>query len=168
MTSNTLELQNLIEGFQLSCQTEGKSPKTIEWYTSFVTRFRLFLELNNLPSQIDKISKNHIRQFILYLQEEARTPHSGKNLSGATIQGYARALKAFFSWADREGYISFNQMAKIPVPKAPVKIINTLTTEQINGLVNTCRNYNGNGQRDLIILLEMLAISIPHRLYPCL
>ncbi len=103
MNSSILGLQNLIEGFRLSCRTEGKSPKTIEWYYSFITRFRQFLELNNLPAQIDKINKNHIRQFILYLQEEARTPRSGKTLSGATVQGYVRTLKAFFSWASREG-----------------------------------------------------------------
>jgi len=160
MTSNILELQNLIEGFRLSCQTEGKSPKTIEWYTSFVTRFRLFLELNNLPSQIDKINKNHIRQFILYLQEEARTPHSGKNLSGATIQGYVRALKAFFSWADREDYILSNPLAKIPLPKARSKIISTFTEEQIDILLNMCQTSNGYGQRNLVILLLLLDSGI--------
>jgi hypothetical protein len=34
MNSKVLDLENLIRGFRLSCQTEGKSPKTIEWYTS--------------------------------------------------------------------------------------------------------------------------------------
>jgi hypothetical protein len=40
MKRNILELQNLIDGFKLSCQTDGKSAVTVEWYTSFWLRFR--------------------------------------------------------------------------------------------------------------------------------
>ena len=32
METSVLDIANLIRGFELSCQTEGKSPKTIEWY----------------------------------------------------------------------------------------------------------------------------------------
>jgi len=85
MNSNTLELKNLIEGFKLSCQTEGESPKTVEWYISFLTRFRLFLEANKLPSDLSGINKSHIREFVRYLQTDARVPRSGKTLSSATI-----------------------------------------------------------------------------------
>jgi len=88
MKASVLELSNLIQGFKLSCQTEGKSPKTIEWYISFLLRFLKFLEQNGLPTQLDHIEKTHIRQFILYLQQEARTSHKHKPLSGATVQGY--------------------------------------------------------------------------------
>jgi len=40
MNNNSLALTNLIKGFRLSCQTENKSPKTTEWYTCFLGRFR--------------------------------------------------------------------------------------------------------------------------------
>ena len=52
MDSGFLELANLIEGFKLSCQTEGKSPRTIEWYVAFLTRFRRFLESEHLPTAL--------------------------------------------------------------------------------------------------------------------
>ena len=39
METSNLALENLIQGFRLSCQTEGKSPKTVEWYTSFLGIF---------------------------------------------------------------------------------------------------------------------------------
>lgn len=160
MNSSILELQNLIEGFRLSCQTEGKSPKTTEWYYSFMTRFRQFLEQNGLPTKIDQINKNSVRQFILYLQKEARTPHSDKSLSGATVQGYVRTLKAFFSWADREDYITANPLAKIPLPKAESKVVNTFTSDQINKLVSLCWMSNSNGQRNLAILLLLLDTGV--------
>jgi hypothetical protein len=48
MNNNVLDMANLIEGFVLTCQTEGKSPKTIEWYTGFLTRFRPGCELHTI------------------------------------------------------------------------------------------------------------------------
>jgi len=105
MKNSLLELGNLIQGFHLSCQTEGKSPKTIEWYTTFLYRFLAFLEFRNYPTDTAQINKEHIRAFILYLQKEARTPRSKKPLSPAPVQGYVRTLKSFFSWVVREEYL---------------------------------------------------------------
>ena len=160
MSSNILELQNLIEGFRLSCQTEGKSPKTIEWYFSFLTRFRHFLQVNQLPTKLCQIKKAQIREFIRYLQIEAKTPRSERPLSGATVQGYVRTLKAFFSWADREGYMVSGQIGRIPIPKASTKVINTFTHDQISKLANICQLSNGNGHRNLTVLLLLLDTGI--------
>ena len=156
METSNLALENLIQGFRLSCQTEGKSPKTIEWYYSFLDRFRRFLILSNYPANINRINKDHIRLFIRYLQEEARTPHSNKPLSIATIQGYVRTLKAFFSWALREEYVDTNPMKKIPVPKGTIKIVNTFAHEQIRNLLHICRNTNGLGYRNLTVFLLLI------------
>ena len=41
MKSSTLEIENLIQGFKLSCQTEGKSPKATEWYAEMLTAYIL-------------------------------------------------------------------------------------------------------------------------------
>ncbi len=71
MKSSNLDLGNLIQGFRLSCQTEGKSPKTIEWYTSFLERFYRFLRESHLSVDVADIDKDHIRLFIRYLQTRA-------------------------------------------------------------------------------------------------
>ena len=85
MKTSILELNNLIQGFQLSCQTEAKSPKTIEWYTTFLKRFLCFLHSSGYPTDVDRITRTHIRAFIRYLQVDAKTPHSRKPLSQATV-----------------------------------------------------------------------------------
>ena len=99
MTKSIMELGSLIQGFKFICQTEGKSAKTIDWYSDFLSRFHRFLERSNMPTNITKIDKNHVREFIRYLQTEAKTPRKLTPLTGATIQGYVRSLKALFSWA---------------------------------------------------------------------
>ncbi len=158
--NNELDLNNLIEGFKLSCQTENKSPKTIEWYTCFLQRFLQFLQHNNYPIRVSAIDKNHIRSFILYLQQQAKTPHTGKPLSNSTIQGYIRTLKVFFSWLSREEYIESNPMTRIPVPRAPIKIVNTFSHEHINRLATLCHISNGSGYRNLTIILLLLDSGI--------
>ena len=156
METGTLELKNLIQGFRLSCQTECKSPRTVEWYTSFLHRFHNFLERNNCPTDVNYLNRSHIRGFIRYLQVEARVPHTGMPLSTATIQGYIRTLKAFFSWATREEYLGSNPMAVIPMPKSPTKIISTFSDEQMAKLTDVCLNSTVNGRRNLTILLLFL------------
>ena len=118
MNSENLELTNLIEGFRLSCQTEGKSPRTIEWYDPMMRGFGGFLAVSGMPTDVTKVSKDHIRAFIRYLQTEAVVPRSEKPISGATLQAYVRTLKAFFAWSYREGYVATNPTAAIPVPEA--------------------------------------------------
>ena len=160
MKTSVLELENLIQGFKLCCQTEGKSPKTIEWYITFLLRFLAFLELNSYPTGAAQINKEVIRAFILYLQVEAKTPRSKKLLSPATVQGYVRTLRVFFSWVVKEEYLLVSPAAKIPVPKATHKVINTFTHKQIGKLAQACYRSNGNGYRNLTILLLLLDSGI--------
>jgi hypothetical protein len=47
--NSVLDLTNLIQGFKFSCQTEGKSPKTIEWYNDFLNGFRKYLNFKRFP-----------------------------------------------------------------------------------------------------------------------
>lgn len=127
------DIENFIQGFKLTCQAEGKSPKTIEWYTNFLERFRGFLASRGQSSSIEQIDKTRIREFILYLQVQVRCPRKNKPLSSATAQGYVRTLKAFFSWAKREEYLASNPMDKIPIPKATTKVIITLCVPGLEG-----------------------------------
>ena len=71
METSNLALEYLVQGFKLSCQAEGKSPRTVEWYTAFLLRFLKFLQSNSLPTILGYIDKGHIRAFIRYLQTEA-------------------------------------------------------------------------------------------------
>jgi site-specific recombinase XerD len=160
MSDKILELESLIEGFRLSCHTEGKSSKTIEWYECFLMKFRQFLHRNELPTGANQIEGDHVKAFIRYLMTDARVPRKNTNLSPATIQGYVRTLKAFFSWLEREGYISANPMTRIPIPKAPTKIIDTFTVDQIGRLTEVIKGSNGNGYRDLCMVVLMLDCGI--------
>ena len=160
MNSNTLELKNLIEGFKFTCQAEGKSPRTIEWYFALLMQFRQFLECKKISTDLGQIGKEEVRTFIRHLQTEAINHRNGKPLSGATIQGYVRTLKVFFSWAIREEYVLPNHFGRIQIPKAQSKIIDTFTPEQVKEMLNWCQSSCVNGHRNLAIILLFLDTGI--------
>jgi len=160
MKTSVLEIGDLIQGFKISCMAENKSPKTTEWYLCFLEKFYRFLEDNGYPTRITKLDKTHIRAFILHLQKEARTPHTKRNLSHSTVQGYVRTLKSFFSWLKREEYLERNTMAGIPVPRVPFKAVNTFSQEQIALMVEMCRKSGDTGHRNLTIILLLLDSGI--------
>jgi site-specific recombinase XerD len=156
MKTSVLDLENLIQGFKMSCQTEGKSPKTTEWFTSFLERFKRFLEESGLPTRVDQVDRNCVRRFILHLKQKAKALRTGRPLSAATIQGYVRTLKAFFACLEREEYITANLMAKIPIPKAEAKVVATFSEEQIQDLLGLCLSSNGSRLHNMVILLLLL------------
>ena len=160
MSSNYLELDALIDGFRLSCQTEAKSPVTTEWYASSLKRFRRYLVDSELPTHLFSINRAMIRAFIKYLQVEARVPRSGKQLSPYTVQGYVRTLKAFFAWIMREDYIEDNPMATIPLPRVPIKLVNTFDEGQIAKMLHECRLNRRSGYRDMTMIVVMLDTGV--------
>ena len=82
MNSNTLELKNLIEGFKLTCQTEGKSPRTTEWYFASLTRFQHFLEGKKISTDLGQIGKEDVRTFIGICKLRQGTPVMGNHYPG--------------------------------------------------------------------------------------
>ncbi len=156
MKNSNLGLEKLIQGFIFSCKVEAKSICTIEWYEAFLFRFRRYLLANTPNDNLVNINKMQIKTYINYLQTSAINQHTGKPLSGATIQGYVRTLKAFFSWAKRENYIKTNPMSGIAMPKAEKKILNTFTSDQVTRLISVCLTQKKTGFRNLLMILLML------------
>jgi len=156
MNTSAVQLDHLIEGFRLSCATEGKAAKTIEWYLCYLLRFVQFLVSKGLPTDVNQVDRGHVRVFIRHLQTEARCHGTDRPLAPATVQAYVRTLKAFFSWLVREEYLATSPMAGIPVPKAPTKVINTFSDEHITRLTQVCGSRKVHGPRNLAIFLLLL------------
>jgi len=52
-------LRSLVNGFVLTKQTEGKSPRTVEFYSENLKRFLWYVEKQNWPQEIIYLSKIH-------------------------------------------------------------------------------------------------------------
>jgi site-specific recombinase XerD len=166
MTGFNLNLVRLTESYALCLSTEGKSTKTITWYTANLKRFTQFLSANHLPDSADEISKEEARRFISHLQTEVTrwqsnsSIHDDKGLSAYSVQGYARTIKAFWSWLTDEGYITHNPMTSLKLPRTPRKVVSTLSQEQIQKILGAIDKKSSRGFRNFTMILLLLDSGI--------
>ena len=163
----TTDLRTLMEGFRLYCLAEGKQATTIRWYLGKLSIFLRFLHDEGLPTEACELSTTHLRAFLVHLRQNVKAdennpmkPAQTKDLSGKTIQGYARTLKAFFSWLTREGYIDRNPAKLLRIPSAPRVVIGTLSDDQVKTLLSIIDRRSTKGFRDFTIFLILLDTGI--------
>ncbi|HEY86531.1 MAG TPA: tyrosine-type recombinase/integrase, partial [Dehalococcoidia bacterium] len=166
MTGFSLNLVRLTESYALCLSTEGKSTKTITWYAANLKRFAQFLSDNHIPDSVDEIGKEEARRFISHLQtevtrwESSSSIHDDKRLSAHSVQGYARTLKAFWSWLTDEGYITYNPMTSLKLPKTPRKVISTFSQEQIQRILSAIDKKSSHGFRNYTMILLLFDTGI--------
>lgn len=135
------DIPELIKRFELSNRAEGKSPRTVTWYSEMLQTFCRYLQSNHGFSALSLLDIHTVREYILYLRQKPRfLGHSYASkqqsyLSPKTIQCHVRALKAFASWLCGEDYTSENRLQNLKLPKAPVTIIEPLTPHEINKII---------------------------------
>jgi len=144
--------------YQYSLESANRSPKTIVEYLANLKRFFAFLSSKNKLKDITDISRFELRDYIQYLQQSRRwsgRPELGDmgSLSPASIQVHVRAIKAFFGWLLREEYIEKNPLEKFPLPRAPQKLITTLSPAQVKMLLSAIDRITPTGARNYLIIL---------------
>jgi integrase/recombinase XerC len=142
-------MEKLISQF-LAYRKSGRnnSPCTIRAYSADLKQFRLFiLKIGN--DDISKINLPHLREFLAEFYQ--------KGSSRATLARKRAALRAFFQWAKREGYISHDIARGLMAPRRARTLPKYLGSEEIEALMNA-PDKTPAGQRDRA-LLEILYAS---------
>ena len=85
MHRKIVELPLLMEQFEIHNRTEGKSPRTVEWYNLVLGQRCDWLESRDTPATLEHVDEMMIRRFILFLQEKSGT--RAKTLS-THMRGY--------------------------------------------------------------------------------
>jgi len=161
----TLTIDQLIKLYEISNQAEGKSPKTVSWYRDISGLFACYLHDECGQDDISIFTKDTVRNYILYLRERPRfqghrfTPSHGK-VSAKTVQGHVRALKAFSTWLYTEGYTEDNRLQSIKLPKAPAKLIEPLTPDEIQKIMDSIDIHSYTGTRNHALLITLLDTGI--------
>jgi len=119
-----------------------------------------------MSASVTDIGITEVRQFIHHLQSEVvrwedkpNIRDSGR-LSPFSVQGYARTIKAFWSWLVEEGYIQENPIARLKLPRVPYKVIATFAPEQIQALIHSLDRRTPSGFRNYTIILLFLDTGI--------
>lgn len=136
------QLFELIEYYEVCNRAEGKSPKTISWYSANLKSFRNYLKNRHLPDSLNNIDTKLLREYVFYLLKKTKhenhphTPATTELLSTATVHGHVRTLRAFFNWLVVEGLAQNSPAKSLKPPKVTRKVVSTLSDEEIRTILN--------------------------------
>ncbi|GAG49604.1 unnamed protein product, partial [marine sediment metagenome] len=143
-----LDLTKLISHFAQSNKAEGKSPKTVSWYSEMLLDYVRFLRSTVREAILAELNATSVRGFIIQEQQRELSPY--------TVQGKVRALKALSSWLFAEGYTSDNLLANLKLPKVPAKLVEPLTDAEVDKLISVQNPLTAVGCRNIAILITLL------------
>jgi integrase/recombinase XerC len=129
------------------------SEHTLRNYGMDVESFRAFLEKQKGPKNgpVDWAATTS-QDFRAYLSSL-----HGKNAKGSIARRMA-ALRSFFRFLAKKGFISRDDSALVPIPKAEKKLPVTLSVAQVDALLAEPEKESPQGRRDRAIL-ELLYAS---------
>ena len=156
------KLAELIDYYEVCNRAEGKSSKTISWYSENLKHFHSYLKSRHSPDEINNIDTKLLREYVLYLfkrnkyQDHPYTPAKDTPLSTATIHGHVRTLRAFFGWLTKEEFINQNPTTGLKPPKLDQKVITILSDEEIRNTINTFNPKQTSDARNQTIFMMLV------------
>jgi len=166
-------LRSLVNGFILTKQTEGKSPRTVEFYSENLKRFLWYAQRQGWHDDIRMLTEWHIREFLGYVANEKcrwglegnGSETSQSKASHTTVHHYFVVLANFFGWVAREGFLPESPTAKIKVAKPKDRVIKPYTQEEVIRMLDVCdKDYEHNakflGSRNKAIVLVLLDAGV--------
>ena len=135
-------MQAYVQSFVGSRQADGCTAKTLRYHEVSLNRFLKWAESEDISQDIDDLSINDVRAYLIFLQESS--------LSAMSVVTYTRSLRAWLRWLYEEELISTNLVAKIKAPKVQLLQKSPYTDQELRRLFNACKT-----QRDktLVALL---------------
>ncbi|RIV69305.1 site-specific tyrosine recombinase XerD [Flagellimonas aequoris] len=136
--------QQAIQDYQNYLKIErGLSKNSITNYTMDLQKLAGYLEELEIDEKPEKIDKDTVQQFIYDLAKTVNPRTQARTISG---------LKGFFNYLIFEDYREDNPMELIETPKIGRKLPDTLSVDEINGLINAIDLSKPEGERNRAIL----------------
>ena len=133
-----------IKSFQSYMKIErGLSKNTIENYTFDIEKLTDFLERNHLSFNPINITEEIVQQFIYEISKYVNPSSQARIISG---------LRSFFLYLIFEEYRTDNPMELIEIPRIGRKLPDTLSTQEIDILIEAVDLSSNEGERNRAIL----------------
>jgi site-specific recombinase XerD len=144
--SEGVSLKSLVKGFVLTKRTEGKSPRTVEYYQDNLRRFLWYAERQDWSDDIRFLTEWQIREFLGYVGTETNrwglkgngSETSQRSASHSTVRHYFVVLSCFLNWLTQEGFLQENPMVKVKVAKPKPKVITPYSSDEIKRILTVC------------------------------
>ena len=158
MNKSEIPLVRPTEQYLITCRSEGKILSTLRGYSEKLGRFIRWCE----EACLADFSVELVREYIVYLQSAPKYENhpfhqsQGAHMSAANVRNHVRVLRSFSSWLCRGSFTEENVLSKLKVPKAPLKMLGTLSDEEIRRLFDGLDQDTSASCRDAAMLLLLL------------
>ncbi|MBL7126556.1 MAG: tyrosine-type recombinase/integrase [Dehalococcoidales bacterium] len=162
LEKNGTSLEKLVRHFESHNRSEGKSPRTVEWYERVLRFFQNYLEEQDHSTKLGDLTLETVREFVVYLQTREKwyghpsPPPGGGHLSAISVNNYVRGIRAFFSWLHREGYTDENVLASLKPPRFPRTLVDVLTDDEVGVILSYLDSNTASGCRDTAMIVVFL------------
>ena len=129
----------------------GLSDNSITNYLFDIKRLVSYMEENNIDVSPVLINEETIQQFIYHVASELNPRSRARLISG---------LKSFFSYIVFEDYRKDNPLELIEVPKIGRKLPDTLSTAEIDALINAIDLSTNEGERNRAMLETLYSCGL--------
>ena len=107
----------------------NSSPHTVSNYGKDLRQFLAYLSPPGVaPPPLTSVNHGMIREFVGHLHDHG--------LEKSSIARKLAALRSFFKYCVREGYLRESPARLVPTPKLPKRIPSVLSAEEMNGFLN--------------------------------
>lgn len=145
------DIGELMRGFELSLRARNRSAKTIIGYVQTAQLFRDYLIQAGMPTEVDRITREHVEAFIADQLARWRPK---------TAQVRYGDLRQFFKWAAEDGEIRTSPMINMRPPTVPEVPVPIVQDDDLRKLLKACEGKEFEPRRDNAILRALIDCGI--------
>jgi site-specific recombinase XerD len=166
MSTSKLSIRDAIALYADHNEADGKSAKTISWYSQQIGALAAWMEGRGTPT-IGDITIPTVELFTVQLRRKTTryeghryAPIQDGPLSSHTVHAAVRALRAFSTWLHRAGYLPENRLADVKPPRTHKAVVDTLTDEEVQKLLAAVDRTTAIGIRDYALIVTYLDTGV--------
>lgn len=130
------------------------SPATIESYAKDLSMFQKFLEEQNPDASWTAVQADDVREWVIYLMDELK-------LTAASVNRKLSAMRTFYKYLRRVGWVSINPMEKVVAPKKKRSLPYYVRESEMDRLLElAAEDKSFSGVRDRLILMMFYETGI--------
>lgn len=119
--------RDFLEEFKVECKLRRLSSRTIKGYYNNTALFLNYLESTENVAELELIRPQHIKKYMQFKLDNG--------LSASYLNGVLKCLRAFFKYADDEGYIRENPTKRVRWQREGKVLIQTFTDDEVRGML---------------------------------
>jgi integrase/recombinase XerD len=163
-----ITLQKATDFYLVTLETEGKSPRYIDWLKTRLKYFNRYIQEQygndfKLQDLTVEDGRDYLRHLMArnkrYQDHPMHNEETGK-LKVQYIHGLGRAVRSFSSWAYEEGYLDENVMHRLKLPHLPNTLPEPLSEEEIERVLKACLDDALERLRNFAMLMLFLDTGI--------